>query len=291
MSARPWWLYVVLTFDPKGFPDQFAAFKEAGGCWNNSLREALRHRVGKVDYLQTWETTRGGWPHVNLILAGDGLRQFVEAQGVELVEHRGRARGPARRCLFPRGFRRWLRDAAVRAGFGPVSWCEVLAPGAGDAMAGYLVKLAKELTGAQAKKGDQSPLHAPRHFRRIRASRGLLPAAQKGGGEWTGALVRGRIVREPSEARKPRQKAAELAATWDDVEHLREHLAREARRLGKEWGTNAEVQLLRERLPNGSQPREPQVPVSPRPGAGDVGGRGADAEREARAVAEACAGT
>jgi hypothetical protein len=157
-------------------------------------------------------------------------------------------------------------------------------------MAGYLVKLAKELTGAQAKKGDQAPLHAPRHFRRIRASRGLLPAQAKGAGEWTGALVRGRIVREPTAARRPRQKAAQIAATWDEVEHLKEQLRREARRLGKEWGSNGEVQLLRQGFPDGPQLRKPQVPLAQGPCNRHMGGGDARPGQTCAAEAQACTG-
>lgn len=53
-------------------------------------------------------------------------------------------------------------------------------------MAGYLVKLARELTGSARK--DQVPVDAPSHFRRLRASRGLLPAAFTGSGEYTGEM-------------------------------------------------------------------------------------------------------
>ena len=44
-------------------------------------------------------------------------------------------------------------------------------------MAGYLTKLARELTGAGVK--SQVPVNAPRHFRRIRASAKLLPPRKK----------------------------------------------------------------------------------------------------------------
>jgi hypothetical protein len=54
-----------------------------------------------------------------------------------------------------------------------------------NAMAGYLVKLARELTGAAVK--DQVPVNAPSHFRRLRASQGLLPPPYKNP-EITGAL-------------------------------------------------------------------------------------------------------
>jgi len=265
-------VYCVLTFDPAAFGDRWEAYREGGKCWNNSLREAFRRSVGAVDYLQTWESTRRGWPHLNLILSGDRLREAVEAEGVERRRHVGKGNAGARWCLFPKGWRRWLRDAAVRAGFGPVAWAEILAPGSADAMAGYLVKLAQELTGAPAKKGDQTPIQAPRHFRRIRASRGLLPTAPKGSGEWTGALATGRLVREPSPARKPKQRREQVAATWEDVDALQRRLRAEAHAIAAQWGTDDNVQVLRESVSDGSQFRESPTPIAPRQSDGDVDG-------------------
>ena len=80
-------MYCVLTFDPAAFGDRWEAYREGGKCWNYSLREAFRRSVGAVDYLQTWESTRRGWPHLNLILSGDRLREAVDAyfEGRRLV--------------------------------------------------------------------------------------------------------------------------------------------------------------------------------------------------------------
>ena len=41
-----------------------------------------RAKVGRFEYLQTWERTLRGWPHVNLVLSGDQLRSWVEGDGV-----------------------------------------------------------------------------------------------------------------------------------------------------------------------------------------------------------------
>lgn len=75
---------------------------------------------------------------------------------------------------------------AVAVGFGFRTWVEPLRPGAELTLAGYLTKLSRELTGAGFK--DQVPVNAPPHFRRLRASRKLLPKPfhRKG---WTGILV------------------------------------------------------------------------------------------------------
>jgi hypothetical protein len=46
-------------------------------------------------------------------------------------------------------------------------------------MAHYLAKVAQEFTSSATKPGDQRPFEAPAHFRRIRASKGLLPPRRR----------------------------------------------------------------------------------------------------------------
>ena len=92
-----------------------------------------------------------------------------------------------RRCAGE-GWRKWRQDLkklAVKAGFGEVLWVEPVRDS--EAMAGYMTKLSRELTGASRK--DQVPVNAPRHFRRLRASRGLLPSAYSHAGVWTGRMI------------------------------------------------------------------------------------------------------
>jgi hypothetical protein len=84
----------------------------------------------------------------------------------------------------------------VRSHFGKISYCEAMKDG--TRMAGYLTKLAKELTGAGVK--HQVPVNAPRHFRRIRASIGLLPPRYKDP-EITGRLIRGTSPPSPHSSR------------------------------------------------------------------------------------------
>lgn len=151
IGSRSGWTYVVLTFDPRNWPGRDAAFKGGKVLWNR-LRSALIREFGPIDYLQTWEATRKGWPHVNILL------------------HNATING-----MRWKAFRQLLKLLAVRAGFGKVLWAEPMKHK--DAMAGYIVKLANELTGAGVK--NQVPVDAPKHFRRLRASRGLLPPAHK----------------------------------------------------------------------------------------------------------------
>lgn len=217
VRARRWWLYVVLTFDPKRYGGAWEAYTEAGKHWHHHLKPALQHKAGKLAYLQTWEAHKSGWPHANLLLSGDRLQAWVESMGVEA----GWTEGPKRRrTKFPRGFRDWLVSKATAAGFGSVLWVEVIDDEVPEALAGYLTKLARELTGSTAGgKADQSPLAAPRHFRRIRTSRGLLPKQLAGTstGKFTGCLTRYRTGDEPSPRRSTGQRREQVAARWSEV--------------------------------------------------------------------------
>lgn len=202
--SRDRWLYGVLTFDPRDFAgDRDAAFIEAGRLWDKRLRRAIERQFDRLDYVQTWERhPRTGWPHVNLLFRSDALLKHVDALGLERrpVPHGRRPRF----SLFTR-WRRDFRAAAMRSGFGRMVWLEVVQDRRG--MAHYLAKVAQEFTGSAAKDGDQRPFQAPPHFRRLRASRGLLPPRQRivwekhvdqRTGEETWALAE-RSVDKPSE--------------------------------------------------------------------------------------------
>jgi hypothetical protein len=220
VASRTWWLYLVLTFDPAAYSGPWEAFQQAGQNWHHHLKPALQAKGGKLAYLQTWEQHQSGWPHANLILTGDRLQRFVEQLGIEdgsVTKH-----GKTRRTKFPRGFRDWLVSKATAAGFGSVLWVEVIDDEVPEALAGYLTKLARELTGAPGgAKGDQSPTMAPRHFRRIRASRGLLPkalaTAGTGKGKYTGCLSRTRTGTDPTPRRATGQRRELVKAAWSEV--------------------------------------------------------------------------
>jgi hypothetical protein len=242
---RSWWVYVVLTFDPAGYRDPWSAYNAAGTCWDRHLRQSLRRRGGKLEYFQTVEAHRSGWPHVNLMLSGADLRAWVEELGVvqrEITTPQGRTRI----ALLPRRWRKRLRSAAMRAGFGKVCWAEVVSPERSESMAGYLLKLARELTGGVGgKKGEQSPIGAPKGFRRIRASRGLLPPCKlrgDGNGPNTGALGLFRSALEPSPAREAGQKVRSLPGQWSDVFAS---LEADARRRAAIWAEQHSEQLER----------------------------------------------
>lgn len=175
-TSRPWWIYAVLTFDPASWPDRWSAYRGASRLWDKRLRRRLERAFGRLDYLQTWERTRREWPHVNLLFASDRLRRYVEErpQRRRWIEEGNHGRG---RLAHWTAFRKWLAVAAPAAGFGRRVWVEVV--DSRESMAAYLVKVAEEFSRSAFKAGDQRPLGAPRHFRRMRASRGLLPERQR----------------------------------------------------------------------------------------------------------------
>jgi hypothetical protein len=124
-------------------------------------------------------------------------------------------------------------------------WVEIV--DSGESMAAYLVKVAHEFSSSRFKVGDQRPLGAPRHFRRLRASRGLLPprtravavqSIDRETGEVTWSL-RARSLDAPSTwtavlANVPVATFDAREATWTDVGNAREFQYRAAkRRLGQ----------------------------------------------------------
>lgn len=182
-------LFLTFTFDRNRYATAGDAWRACRDCWKN-LRDALAYRYGKGEgrltkkatlcYVQTWEQHRDGWPHVHVLLWSAELARAVRKHGSYQRVVRGE----------PRPMWRWssqvLRACAIAAGFGPILDVQFPHRDRG-ALAGYLVKLASELTGS-AKK-DQTPINAPKGFRRIRATPKFLEPARRSMGEYVGELL------------------------------------------------------------------------------------------------------
>lgn len=164
ITSRKHWSYLVLTFAQRSWPDKCAQARAGVGCWSK-LRKRLTREFGKIPYIQTWEAHVKGGFHCNVAVANKVIYDIV------------------RRLESPEWWL-WLRHHAEQSGFGPVCWAEPIR-GSQEQLAGYLTKLSRELTGAGAK--NQVPVLAPPHFRRLRASQGLLPPVHSS--DWTGRLV------------------------------------------------------------------------------------------------------
>lgn len=149
------WTYLVLTYPRKQYPDLRSLFRRGVVHWSR-LRKRLTHRFPDLKYIQTWESHRSGWPHCNVVISHPGLYRLAMMRGNAWK-------------------REFLEPALEECGFGKISYLKPMRDA--SKMAGYLTKLAKELTGAGVK--GQVPVNAPKNFRRIRASRGLLPKRLK----------------------------------------------------------------------------------------------------------------
>lgn len=166
LKKFPRWVYIVLTFHLKNERDRWHSFFKAGKCWDK-LRKRLDWRYGRLWYIQTWEQHKKGGCHCNLVLSNEEIYSAVIAD-----------------------WRSWrktvLKPQAVASGFGYVCWVAAC-DWKQEELAGYLAGKVHELSGAPQK--GQVPLDAPRHFRRLRSSPGLLPPL-KAESSLTGELVR-----------------------------------------------------------------------------------------------------
>jgi len=158
------WVSLVLTYPARDWPNKAELFRFGYVSWSR-LRKRLVYEFGPIKYIQTWEITKKGTPHVNVCVSNEWLYWQVRAKRKE----------------FERG---WLRQSCLECGFGKEAFAKAVYSKAG--MVGYLTKLCNELTGADVK--DQVPVTAPPGFRRLRASQGLLPPREKSK-EFTGRIV------------------------------------------------------------------------------------------------------
>lgn len=172
--SRERWMYGVLTFDPADVGSRDDAYREAGRRWDKYLRRRLERRFGRIEYMQTWERHLSGWPHMNILFRSSELYAELDKRGFE----RRWAKRAQRWALWS-PWRRAFRRFAIDSGFGQCVWLEAIEPKNREAMAAYLTKVSHEFTSSSTKKGDQRPFEAPPHFRRVRASRELLPKRTK----------------------------------------------------------------------------------------------------------------
>jgi hypothetical protein len=211
--------YLVLTLDPSAWTGEgwagydgetperradatkdtsaiSAAYAALGDRWG-IFAKALRRRFGKFQYVSTVESHRSGWPHLNVIIVNEELAQFCAVAEMALGDWDKNAKG---RETARRVFGNMLESA----GFGRIAFLERAhrKSADGDQLAGYIAKLAgstskpwdgekrglladskvSSLEGraiAEVAKHSQVPHKAPGHFRRLRSSKGFLPALEK----------------------------------------------------------------------------------------------------------------
>lgn len=184
-------MFVTLTFDRTHHVSAAPAWRHARACWKR-FRDSLVYELGcgvgrskvkaRLVYVQVWEQHESGWPHLHALLISPELARRVRAKGsYEKPHYKTGAPRPIWRFV-----RQTIRPIAVAAGFGPIADLQFV-DSRREAMAGYLVKVARELTEATGK--DQRPLYAPIHFRRLSSTPSLLESLKKASEEFTGAIV------------------------------------------------------------------------------------------------------
>jgi hypothetical protein len=182
--------FLTLTFDRKRYTKPRDAWYGATACWKK-LRDRLAYHYGtrgrggkraRVRYVSVFEQHQNGWPHVHALVECRELLEDMTELGFYEREQDGKER------KIYRWTRKVLRPMLLDSGFGPIAHTEP--PDSIGGMAGYLVKLAAELTGSHSKQ-DQTPVRAPKGFRRLRATPGFLPS-RKREATWTGRLVHAR---------------------------------------------------------------------------------------------------
>ena len=180
--------FLTLTFDRKRYGSAKDAWRGSKDAWKR-LRDRLSYHYGergrggaraKVRYIQTWEQHRNGWPHMHALVECAPMMDDLVRLGFYEREQNGK------KVKIYRWTRKILRPMLLASGFGPIAHTEP--PDNLEGAAGYLVKLAAELTGSHHKQ-EQTPIRAPRGFRRLRATPGFLPP-RKTRQEWTGKLER-----------------------------------------------------------------------------------------------------
>lgn len=170
------WSVLVLTYPARDWPKKELdkLFRFGVKSWG-SLRKRLIKDNGPIKYIQTWEIHKSGYPHVNVVIAN----KTIQTHAAEADRRRD----------FSAPMEEWLKgpftQSIIESGFGKQFHLSALRNR--DKIAAYMVKLARELTGATVK--NQTPVNAPRNFRRLRASVGLLPPRQSSD-EFTGQINR-----------------------------------------------------------------------------------------------------
>lgn len=179
--------FTTFTFNRGAYKDRDACWDSVSSCWKKFQDRLAYHygergRGGKkalVRYITVVEQHKDGWPHLHSLIQCAELMEDLKRWGTRTVMKDGKA------TIIQRINSKVLRPMYVESGFGEIG--DIQPPDKMEAMAGYLIKLAAELTGSHRKQ-DQTPVQAPHGFRRLRASAGFL-APRKSAGDFTGWLV------------------------------------------------------------------------------------------------------
>lgn len=253
-------VYAVLTIDPsawdghgwRGFEEQrkrrqnaredesaiASAYSALTDRWR-MFGKLLREEYGAFAYVSTVESTKAGWPHLNVILVSEDIARDTRVAHDGLLDWDQKARGREVADIV-------LGDYMERSGFGCIGFLEPaqsIAEGGEDRLAAYIAKLAAtngqawdgqqrglldglgkvssidNATIAEISKLSQVPHKAPPNFRRLRSSKGFLPPLQRNP-DTTGVLLDGAGCRVGKDRADVLLAAAEIASPEETQEIL-----------------------------------------------------------------------
>lgn len=173
LESLPSWCHLTLTYADQKSKSIEMTYRTGTFLWQMLLKR-LKRKFDEICYIQTWERHKSGFPHIHIAICN----RFLHGNCAHQRSHdKDKLAGFA-------NFRDHIQADAIACYFGQSGSLEPIRNPA--AMAGYLGKLARELTGGA--KEYQIPENAPPHFRRLRATRGLLPPTLRDP-DITGTLV------------------------------------------------------------------------------------------------------
>ena len=149
------WIYLVFTFDRSKSLEN--SYKNIIDCWNK-FRCRFSRNFGKFSYIVLIEQHGDGYPHVNVLIKNDLFYESCRDENWKDLR------------------KNWLDKNVMESGFGWKYWVEPMR--SKEAISGYFVKLIGQMS-AEFTKPSQIPISAPKGFRRLRASKGLLARAFK----------------------------------------------------------------------------------------------------------------
>jgi hypothetical protein len=166
MKKRDIWVFSVLTV--------FRSFKGHEHAYRyicdslKKLRKRMERKYGEVTYLRIVEQHKDKYPHVNFVFHCDAIfEEFSDAKSLNTWT------------------KRWFTENARECGFGVNHKASYVKSSA--AVSKYMAKAA---INSELSKTSQIPLYAPSHFRRLGATRGLLPPRKGEKTGWKGELIK-----------------------------------------------------------------------------------------------------
>ena len=168
------YFFAVFTVKREGRKQD--AYKEMSRNFRALIKRLVR-AYGKIDWIQTLEQHKDGWPHMNMLFKFQDERSWSNED-----TERFRAR--------------WLVKNSLECGLGKMVSCEIVGSTEDDLgkISSYMAKTGLTIISAEVSKLSQVPTSAPKGTRRIRSSVGFLKPIAKNDSEYTGGIIQSSVT-------------------------------------------------------------------------------------------------